>query len=376
MTLQGHVNLRRLVETFIEYIRTDSPSFQERLMGDKLAGQLQGIGCSVEIQEYERSFNLVARKKGNVPGALPLLVCGHMDTIEPTKGIEFSIDDLLIRSTGKTVLGADDKSALAQIMEALTVIHELGVPHGDLEIVFTSAEEKGLFGSRNLDYTNLRSRHALVLDSSGEVGSLVVSAPTHVTYELRVTGRSAHAGIEPEAGINAIRVAAEIIRAIPDGRLGDRTTANIGMISGGTATNVVPGEVLLHGEIRSISAEELELNKRKLFDAARSVAAMNNAGLVISEQEEYRSFNLAHNDPFLQFLCGVFRKLDKEPLMVPTGGGSDANIFNERGIKAVNMSNGMRKVHSTDEHIYIRDLFDGCRFLLLAMTDFRDFREG
>ncbi|MGE5299990.1 MAG: M20/M25/M40 family metallo-hydrolase [Acidobacteriota bacterium] len=373
MALPNPINHRRLVETFVDLIRIDSPSFQERAIGDKLSRLLASAGCTVEVQEYERSFNLVGRKKGSVPGTPSLLVSGHMDTIEPTEGIEFSTDDLVIRSTGKTVLGADDKSALAQIIEALTVIHERGLPHGDLEIVFTSAEEKGLLGSRNLEFSRLNSGHALVLDACGEVGSLIVSAPTHVTYEMRVTGRSAHAGIEPEAGTNAIRVAAEIIRAIPDGRISGSTTANVGKISGGTATNVVPGEVLLCGELRSLSADELEINKRRIFDTARSIARENDAGLSIVEQEEYRSFTLSHDDPFLQFLCGIFRKLGRESLLVPTGGGSDANIFNERGIKAVNMANGMRRVHSSGEHIYIRDLLEGCRLLLQAMTDFRDF---
>jgi tripeptide aminopeptidase len=376
MARQDPINRGRLTDTFIQLIKINSPSFQEREIGEKLFGELERAGCVVERQEYDGSFNLVGRKKGNVPKALPLLVCGHMDTIEPTEGIEFSVDDEMISSTGKTVLGADDKSALAQILEALTVISERDLPHGDFEIVFTSAEEKGLFGSKNLDFSRLRSRHALVLDACGEVGSLVVAAPTHVTYEIRVTGRSAHAGIEPEAGINAIRVASMIVAAVPDGRITDKTTANIGEIRGGTATNVVPGSAVLRGELRSRSASELEMIRERIFRTASSIAAEHGAEAAISPYEEYRSFTLPNSDPFLQFLCGVFRKCGRVPVLIPTGGGSDANIFNERGIKTVNMANGMRKVHSTGEHIYLSDLHEGCRLLLQAMTDFRDFAGG
>lgn len=376
MAPRDHINRWRLADTFIDLIKINAPSFQESLIGEKLSRELERAGCVVEKEEYEGSFNLVARKKGNVPGALPLLVCGHMDTIEPTDGIEFRVDNEMIRTTGKTVLGADNKSALAQILEALTVIRERNLPHGDIEIVFTSAEEKGLVGSKNLDFSCLRSRHALVLDASGEMGSLIVAAPTHLTYEIRVAGRSAHAGIEPEEGINAIRVASLIIAAVPDGRITDNTTANIGKIRGGTATNVVPGEVVLHGELRSRSAPELDKIRREIFDSAVSIASAHGAEATISLSEEYRSFTIPEGDQFLQFLCGVFRKCGREPLLVPTGGGSDANIFNERGIKTVNMANGMRKVHSTAEHIHLRDLHEGCRLLLQAMKDFRDFEEG
>ncbi len=370
-----YVNRRRLADTFIGLIQIDSPSFREQAIGERLRVELERAGCAVEKQEYDRSFNLVGRRKGTSAGALPLLVCAHMDTIEPTEGIEFSEVDGMIRSTGKTVLGADDKSALAQILEALSVIHERDLPLGDLEIVFTSAEERGLFGSKNLDFSRLRSRHALVLDACAEMGSLIVSAPTHVTYEMRVTGRPAHAGIEPEAGINAIRVAALIVASLPDGRISEQTTANIGEIRGGTATNVVPQQVVLRGEFRSRSGPELEALREEIFGSARSIAAAHGAEIEITPTEDYRAFTIPEDDPFLQFLCGVFRKCGKAPLLVPTGGGSDANIFNGKGITAVNMANGMRRVHSSDEHISVDDLNEGCRLLLQAVTDFRGFEE-
>ena len=373
MTIEQYINQKRLVETFTELIQINSPSFKEREIGDVLAKKLESAGCRVEIQEYAGSINVIAFKKGNSPETLPLLLSGHMDTIEPTEGIAFSVGDELIRTTGDTVLGADDKSALAQIIEALTALEQNRIPHGDIEIAFTSGEEKGLFGVRNLDLSRLRSRHALVLDSSGAVGKLVIAAPTHISYEMRITGRSAHAGIEPEKGINAIRVAAEIIAAVPDGRIDAGTTANIGMIKGGTATNVVPKEAFINGEIRGHSAGTIECIKQNIFGTARMAAEKSRARITISENEEYRAFRIDKDNSFLNFLSGIFKRCGIEPAYTVTGGGSDANIFNQHGITAVNISNGMQKVHSTDEHIYLKDLHNGCLVVLRTIAEFGGF---
>ncbi len=366
------INRKRLIDTFVQLLRINSPSFREGEIGKVLTERLEGAGCSVELQRYDESFNIVARKGGS-GGAPPLLISAHMDTIEPTEGIEFSVDDVLIKSTGKTVLGADDKSALAQIVEALTVLHEQRFSHGLIEIVFTSAEETGLVGAKNLDFSSLKSRHGLVLDSSGDVGRLVVAAPTHITYEMRIVGKSAHAGIEPEKGLNAIRVASRIIAAVPDGRIDNETTANIGIVHGGTATNVVPREAVIRGELRGRVASVLENNKRRLFETARAIADQDRASIFISEQEEYRSFTIDRGDAFLKYLSGALSRCGIEPVPIETGGGSDANIFNEHGIKAINMANGMRQVHSNDECIYLLDLYNGCKVLLQAIADFKEF---
>lgn len=373
MNLAECINQQRLIKSFLELIKINSPSFSEREIGSVLAEKLEDAGCRVEFQKYERSFNLIAFKKGTDPDRPPLLLSGHMDTIEPTEGITFSIDNEMIRSTGNTVLGADDKSALAQILEALTVINDKNLPHGDLEIVFTSAEETGLFGAKNLDFSRLRSKHALILDSSGSVGNIVIAAPTHYTYEMRITGRSAHAGIEPEKGLSAIKVAAKIITEVPDGRINPDTTANIGIIKGGTATNVVPKEVLVNGELRSHNTIDLEETRKAIFETAKAIAKLNGARLEISGQEEYRTFTIDDDEPFLKFLDGVYKSCGLKPVYTRTGGGSDANIFNERGIKAINLSSGMQKVHSTEEHIYVKDLFNGSLVVLSAITSLEPF---
>jgi tripeptide aminopeptidase len=369
MTDISLINKKRLIDTFVDLIRINAPSFEEKEIGAFLARRLSAAGCSVKVQRYDKSFNLIAVKKGRKKTS-PLLLSAHMDTIEPTKGIAFTIDKDRIRSTGPTVLGADDKSALAQILEALTVLHDNEIPHGDLEIVFTSAEERGLQGARNLNFENIKSRHALVLDSGGSVGNLIIGAPTHITYTMTITGRSAHAGIEPEKGINAIRVAAEIITKMPDGRIDEDTTANIGIINGGTATNVVTREVVIHGELRSHSMKTLEATKKLLFEAARETARTHQVRVSILKDVEYKSFRISKNDPFLKFLTAVFEECGIVPVLKKTGGGSDANIFHQHGIMAINISNGMQKVHSPEEFILIDDLYKGCTAVFKTVTDF------
>ena len=371
MDISQYINQGRLVETFTELIRINSPSFGEREIGEFLRRRLENVGCTVEFQEYERSFNLIGFKKGTTPDIPPLLLSGHMDTIEPTEGIAFSVDNEAIRSTGNTVLGADDKSALAQIIEALTVINEKDLSRGDLEIVFTSAEETGLFGARNLDFNRLKSRHALILDSSGSVGNIVIAAPTHYTYEMKITGRAAHAGIEPEKGISAIRAASKIISKVPDGRINAETTANIGVIKGGTATNVVPKEVVIKGEVRGHDNMVLEGTKKTILDTAKMIAEKEGVRLEITGQDEYHAFMIDESEPFLRFIDGVYKGCGIEPVHAITGGGSDANIFNHRGIIAINISTGMQKVHSTEEHIYIKDLFNGSLVVLSVITSLK-----
>ncbi|HYQ48299.1 MAG TPA: M20/M25/M40 family metallo-hydrolase [Thermodesulfovibrionales bacterium] len=370
MKKDPRINRKRLVNTFLDMIRINSPSFREGPVGDYLEARLRPLGFRVTRQKYDRSFNVIASRKGSIGYAQPLILSAHMDTIEPTEGIRYRVTDKMIRSVGDTVLGADDKSAIAQIIEAVTVATEQDIPHGDIEIVITSAEEKGLHGAKNLDYRKIKGRHALVIDSGGRVGRIVIAAPTHVTYEMRVTGRPAHAGIEPEKGINAIRVAAEIIAAAPDGRIDRETTANIGVISGGTATNVVPREVVVRGEVRGHDARVVKRIKDDIFRQARAIAAKRKARVRIAEDQEYRSFKIDAGDPFLGFVKNVFVTCGISPELVITGGGSDANIFNAQGIRAINISNGMQNVHSHEEFIEIEDLEQGCRIALSAIEHF------
>lgn len=367
------INRKRLVDTFTDLITINSPSFKEAMLGKYLEKVFRRLGFQVTKQKYDRSFNIIAYKKGVLKKAAPLLLSGHMDTIEPTEGILYQIKSNVVRSTGETVLGADDKSAIAQIIEALTSLSENNIPHGDIEVIFTSAEERGLFGAKNLDFNKIRSRHALVLDSGGPVGSIVVAAPTHLTYELLITGRPAHAGIEPENGISAIRVASEIIARVPDGRIDNLTTANIGIINGGTATNVVPKEVVINGEVRSHVTAVLKATYKNIIDIAKDICRKRNAKVHMRAQEEYQAFRISESEPFLAFMDQILFTAGIKARHTTTGGGSDANVFNQHGIITLNLSTGMQKVHSHDEFIHIDDLVNGSTVVASAVRNFAEF---
>jgi tripeptide aminopeptidase len=383
------INRKRLLATFLDLININSPSFDETHLGGHLTEVFRCLGCRVTRQRFDitfpgpflgkekrvRSFNLIARKKGSLKNIPPLLLSSHMDTIEPTAGIRYEIRNDIIRSTGNTVLGADDKSAIAQIIEALTVLQERRIGHGDIEVVISSAEERGLCGAKNLDLRMIRSRHALVLDSGGPVGKIVVAAPTQITYEMRITGRPAHAGIEPEKGISAIRVASEIIASVPDGRINAVTTANIGVIRGGTATNVVPREVVINGEVRSHNPATLRVIKNAIFDKAKDIAKKRDAKVTINAQDEYQAFSISPREPFLMYMDKVIKAAGMRPEHIVTGGGSDANIFNRHGIVTLNLSTGMQKVHSHDEFIHIDDLVNGSLVVAVAIRDFTEFKK-
>lgn len=368
------VNTDRLLSTLFALLEIDSPSFSEGNIGLFIEQLLKETDIQVIKQDYGGSFNLVGKHKTQRTSSPPLILSAHMDTIESTKGLKYEIKNGHLRTTGGTVLGADDKGGIAAVIEALRVIKEQNIQTGGIEVVFTSAEERGIVGAKNLDYSLIEGRHAIVLDVSGRAGTIVKRAPTHHTYKMEIHGMSAHAGIEPEKGLNAIRIASEIIGSIPDGRLDEDTTANIGKITGGTATNVVPETVWIEGEVRSQSVEKLNDIKDSIFKTGRSVTMKYpGASIKITEKEEYRGYTIEEEDPFLTFIKGEFLKMGIEPVLITTGGGSDANVFNQRGIRAINIATGMEKVHSKEEYLDLKEFFKVTEVLVNTVANFKAY---
>ncbi|KJR42884.1 peptidase T-like protein [Candidatus Magnetoovum chiemensis] len=215
MDISNLINKDRLVNSFIELININSPSFYEIKIGQHVRSKLEALGLSVYTDDYGESFNLICRKSGTIKQAPCLMLCSHLDTVASTRDIKVVQEKGIIKTDGKTILGADDKSGIAQILEAVSVLCENSIPHGDIEIVFTSVEEKFLYGSRKIALDKLKSKHAVIMDSNQNVGKIIIGAPTHDEYKITVTGRQAHAGIEPEKGISAISVISEIVTKIP-----------------------------------------------------------------------------------------------------------------------------------------------------------------
>ncbi|MEW6189167.1 MAG: M20/M25/M40 family metallo-hydrolase [Actinomycetota bacterium] len=354
------INTSRLVKTFSELIKVDSLTFYEERVAEYIANKLGELDIDVCIDDAgERvggdTGNVIAHLPGNT-SAPTLLFNAHLDTVEPGIGIEPQIKDGIIRSKGDTILGADDKAGVAIILEMLYVLKASGLPHGDIEVVFTIAEEKGLFGSKNLDLSRFKAKFGYILDCEGPPGRIVTRAPFQDSIKALFKGKSAHAGICPERGINAIQAAAIAISRMNLGRIDDETTANIGVIKGGLAANIVPEETSIEGEARSLSLQKLEAQVRHMESCLTEGGKTVGAKLDLEVSRVYDGFTLSSEDEVVKIAMDAARAVGIEPKLIATGGGSDANVFNKAGISTVNLSVGAVNVHSTNEQIAIADL--------------------
>jgi len=357
----------RMIEEFMELVQVDSVSGKERRIADLLKKKLTALGLEVWEDTAGKTAkaeagNVIARLPGTGEGPV-LLLSAHMDTVEPGCGIKPRVEDGVIRSSGDTVLGADDKAGIVAILEALRLVKENDIVHGGLEVAFTIWEEGGLFGAKNLDYSLISARICFVLDSDGQPGTIVTVAPSHDRIGATIRGRAAHAGINPEEGINAIQVAAHAIALMKIGRIDHETTSNIGIISGGKAVNIVPDSVTIQGEARSLCAEKRVLQTEQMRRAIEDAAEKFGARADIVTETLYPEFNLPKDSPPVKIAVEAARNMGLEPSLVKTGGGSDANIFNSKGIATAVIGIGMKKVHTTEEYITIADLLENARYL-------------
>ncbi|MCK4240658.1 MAG: M20/M25/M40 family metallo-hydrolase, partial [Candidatus Atribacteria bacterium] len=292
------VNEKRLIESFMELVKIDSISREEKVVADFLVKKLKDLGLEVKVDQAgekvkSNSGNIIARLKGSVKKATPIMFSAHMDTVVPGKNINPLCDGEKIVSDGKTILGADDKAAIAALLEALHIIKEKNISHGDIEIVFSICEEIGLKGAKNLDISSLNARIAFVLDAGGQVGKIITTAPSQNSLKIIIYGKSAHAGSNPEEGINAIQVAGFALSRMKLGRIDEETTTNIGIISGGKATNIVPDEVTLEGEVRSRKEEKLDKYTEQLKKIAEDTAQEFKAKAEVKINREYSCYNLS-----------------------------------------------------------------------------------
>ncbi len=355
-------NRDRLVATFVDLAKISSPSWKEGEVIRYISKRLDRIGVDCEKHPCGESHNLLARIPGD-ESRTPVLFSCHMDTVVPCENINPVVSKTKITSDGTTILGADDKAAVAAFIEALTSVRESKLPHGPLEFIFSCAEEVGLLGIKGFDIPRLRSKFAYVFDSGGEIGRVILRAPFHITLNISVTGKSAHAGMEPEKGLSAIRVISEIVTRIPHGRIDNETTVNIGIIAGGSATNIVAEEAHIELEARSLDRAKLNDVEEDIRMIVESTAREFGAKVRIKRNMEYTGFSIRESDPVVKLVRRAFSKIGIEPRFESSGGGSDTNIFNRAGVRAINLSIGMRNVHTKKEFIFIRDLVDGARLV-------------
>ena len=375
------INQERLKNLLIELIKIDSLSRKERDIALRLKREMEELGAAVWIDDAGEKMggnvgNVIAHFYGNTPSARPLLLSAHMDTVVPGEGVVPLLDGEILRTDGSTVLGGDDKSGVAIICEVLRVIRETGLACGHLDVVFTICEEAGLIGAKCLDVSRLRARTGLVLDSDS-VGLLLTKAPAANRMEFHIRGLEAHAGVCPERGISAIKVAAEGIAQMKLGRIDHETTANIGLIDGGMAVNIVPNSVIMKGEARSHSQEKLERQTQHMFDCLEEAAARHElklegktfrAKLEAKIERDYEPMNVPDLAPIVQLVHAAAKNLNLEIKTLATGGGCDANVLNQKGLEIANLSTGMRDIHTVNEWLDLKDLYLSAQVVLETVS--------
>ena len=334
------MNRERLRDEFLELVRISSVSKREGNVAKRLTTILEGIGATVEIDDAGDKIgsdtgNLVARFPGTAPDVAPFLLCGHMDTVPPADNVRPVLDGDVIRTDGTTVLGGDDKSGIVAILETVRLLRERQIPHGPIDVLFTICEELGLIGAKHFDVGRLRARTGLVLDCDG-VHELITRAPAANRMQFTVHGLEAHAGLAPEQGISAVQVAAEAIAAMRLGRVDAATTANVGRIEGGLASNIIPNRVVLRAETRSLTLEALEAQTRHMLECIERAASRRSvtvagktttARVEARVERDYEPLSVADDTRIVRLVRVAAERLSKPFKTRSTGAASDARTY-------------------------------------------------
>ena len=351
------IDKNRLVNTLCDLIKIDSPSGNESVIGQHLINQLENLGVTADFDDYG---NVIGKSDTGVGN--PLLLSAHMDTVEPGIGITPKIDGPLLVSDNTTVLGGDCKAGIASILEAITSLREDAAQHISFEVAFTRQEEIGLVGARNLDYSKITAKEAIVFDGEGPVTQLTSSSPTHVGFEINIRGKAAHAGVEPEKGISAVRIASELITILPQGRLDEETTFNIGVVTGGSVTNAVPENASIKGEFRSHNPVTLNGIQDILQNAITDVGnTYPEAVIDINQNTHFERYNLTGEESSVKTVTKAFESLGLEYSLKPSGGCTDANILIAHGIDSAIVGMADHNAHTVREYVVIDELLDVAR---------------
>ena len=359
------INCDRMAKTFESLVRIDSISREEAQISAHLIEKLKAFGAEVAIDKAGEKVggtagNIIAKFTGTVD-VEPMLLCAHMDTVEPGIGVQPNFKDGVFTSSGHTILGADDKSAIAIIFEILEVIKENNLPHGPLEIVFTICEEIGLLGAKNMDYDLISAKFGYALDGTDTEG-VVTRAPAANNLEFTIHGKDAHAGAAPEKGINAIMLAAKALSGLEIGRINQETTCNIGVMEGGKAINIVPNKVVVKGEVRSHDKAKLDQVTENIVSAFKNVVASfapksdGLPGLDVNVISEFPQTHVPEDHPMVVLAQKAAENLGRSIRTKTSGGGADANIFFERGVMTGVLGTGMRDMHTVRESVALVDM--------------------
>ncbi|KQL44272.1 peptidase M20 [Brevibacillus choshinensis] len=365
MTIQkvSLVNEERLLRDFLELAKLNGPSGKEQRIADYLVPRLEAMGFSIRFDEAHRQFdgecgNLVAYWEGTDPSVRPMFFSTHMDTVLPTEGLKPEIRDGIIYSDGTTILGADDRAALAAYLEAVQSIQEAGMPCGPIELILTVNEQRGLTGSRHMDYSLIQSKEGYVFDSSGDVGQIILQGPFSSKIYVELNGKSSHIGLNPEEGINAFLIAADVLKQLPLGKISEDTLANIGMIQGGELSSIIPGQVELIGEVRSFTEQGLVDQLNAMKETAERVAQEHGGTANVRFEKKYLGFHVGQETTLGQNAVQAAEDIQVDYYLTRTLGGADTNVLNENGLTCITLGNGFRNIHTFHEHISVQNLIN------------------
>ncbi len=367
------INGKRLIETFKELVSLDSPSLNERLVCDYIKNYLSSLGISTEEDNAGEKLggtagNLYAFVEGGGEGE-PVLFAAHTDTVTPALGKKAIVhDDGTITSDGTTVLGSDDLAGVSAILEALKTIKEKNIPHRPLELVFTVSEESHCGGVSYFDFSKLKSKDAYVFDMDGAVGTAASAAPTILSYTAEFIGKAAHAGFASSDGIHAVKAAAKAVTLIPCGAVDEGVTANVGIIEGGKATNIVPPYCKIVGEIRSFDNEKVDFRINEVKSICESAADEVGAKLEFGYKKAVSAFNTPDSTNVVKRFKKCCSELGLSGETYPTFGGSDNNTFCEYGLEGIVVATAMNNCHATDEFTTVDEMTRACELAFKLMT--------
>jgi tripeptide aminopeptidase len=355
-----HAGISDVATLFLELAAVPSPPGDERAVADIVARYLRDLGLSVDEDDAgarigANAGNLYCRIE-RTNGGTPLFLCAHMDTVPPTGAIQPVVDDGVVRNAGSTILGADNKSAVAAMLDAARRIVAENRPHAGVELLFTPMEEVGLRGAAAFDSDRLQASIGYVYDHAGPVGEVILGAPYQHKLDVTFHGRAAHSGMYPEDGRSAISAAARAIADLRLGRLDDETTANVGEIVGGTARNIVPDRCSFLAEARSHDERKLAELVQEMLETITFAAQLAECDVEAKSEASSRGYRFGREDEAVRLAAGALERCGIQPSYGFSGGGADANVFNERGLQCVNLANGMTDIHTPDERIAVEDL--------------------
>lgn len=368
------INHDRLLNEFLELVQIDSETKYETEICNVLKGKLEALGLDV-IEDDTASItghgagNLIATLKGNNNSAPTIYFTSHMDTVTPGKGIKPSVKDGYVVSDGSTILGSDDKAGLAAMLEGIRVLKEQNVNHGGIQLVITVGEESGLVGARALDRSLIKADFGFALDSTGPVGNIIIAAPTQAKVKATIYGKSAHAGVNPEDGISAIQVASKAISKMPLGRIDKETTANIGRFEGGGATNIVCDQVDIFAEARSLVTEKMEAQVATMKEVFEQTAKDYQTTAEVDIQVMYPGFKHSGEDLVVQIAQQAAKAIGRDPDLLASGGGSDANVIAGHGIPTINLGIGYEFIHTKNERIPVEELNKASEFVVAIVKE-------